>query len=637
MKALKIAAAVVAVLVIGVVILLMTFNVDQYKGTIEAQAKAATGREVTIGDIDLAVSLTPAIILTDVKLANASWGSRPEMAILPRVEVHTQLVPLLFGTINLTEISAENPDVLLEIDRQGRGNWQFESAASGNTQTSSGSSAPLNVGDVAVTGLKLGYRDAQTGRSADVAAKSIAIAVEGALQDLNISSLEVSDVRAAFKHGAASGDVVVGSLAMKANGRITDMGITSLDARNATLAYKASDAPLDVAVEKLVLDGDGKVDLAGKVSGQDVKLSGTLAPVATLVAMNKGFPAKVILEGFGIKATSDVMVEIVNGRPTARGSIDIPELDLSAGGPSAKSADGRLFPDHPLPWSSLAGADADVKLTVARLILPNGLVATGVSLPVKSSGGKLAAEPVSLTVAGGTIAANVALNANDMTVSLHGDGKGFTAERLTQELKKGDVITQGPIDITVNVRGQGASVRQIMASLDGSVIAGMGESRMRNEALNMVGADVVMQVLNAINPVGNKDPYTVARCGVVNLQINDGIARTENGIALVTDKMQLTSSGQIDLRNERFDLNVRPRATTGLGVGLGSLAQAVKVTGPLSSPGVGIDKAGAVKTLGSLGAAFATGGASLFAQGAKDRVEGGGDPCQTARTWHVRK
>src|SRR5688572_1432535 len=145
MKALKIAAAVVAVIIVGIVVILMTVDVSQYKGTIESQAKAATGREVTIGDIDLAVSLAPAIVLTDVKVANAAWGSRPEMVILPRLEVHTQLIPLLLGTINLTEITAENPDILLEIDKQGRGNWQFDVA-------SESSSTPLNVSDVSISG-----------------------------------------------------------------------------------------------------------------------------------------------------------------------------------------------------------------------------------------------------------------------------------------------------------------------------------------------------------------------------------------------------------------------------------------------------------------------------------------------------
>src|SRR5688572_7098829 len=107
MKTLKIAAAVVAVIVIGIAVAVMTFDVGQYKGTIEAQAKAATGRNVSIGDIEMGLSLSPTIVLTDVKVANAAWGSRPEMVILPRIEVHTKLVPLLFGTVNLTDITAE--------------------------------------------------------------------------------------------------------------------------------------------------------------------------------------------------------------------------------------------------------------------------------------------------------------------------------------------------------------------------------------------------------------------------------------------------------------------------------------------------------------------------------------------------
>jgi hypothetical protein len=168
-----------------------------------------------------------------------------------------------------------------------------------------------------------------------------------------------------------------------------------------------------------------------------------------------------------------------------------------------------------------------------------------------------------------------------------------------------------------------------MASLDGSLLAGVGESRIKNSNLNLVGADV-LQLASALNPIGNKDPYTVARCGVVNFRIADGVARTTNGIALVTDKMQLTSSGTINLGSEQIDLALNPKATGGLGVGLGALAQSVKVSGPLANPGIGIDKAGAAKTIGALGLAFASGGTSILAQGAKDRLAGG-DACQAAR------
>ncbi len=632
MRLLKIAAVVLAVAVAGIVIVLMTFDVAQYKGAIEEQAKAATGRDVTIGDIDLAVSLSPAIVLTDVRVANASWGSRPEMVYLPRVEVHTQLIPLLFGTIAFSEITADNPDILLEIDKRGRGNWEFDVA-------SEGGSTPLNVRGVSVNDLKLGYRDAQAGRSADIAAKDIDVEIDGALQDLNISSVGASGVQAAFRNGPTSGKLTLGAFAMKARGEIADLGITSLQASNAALSYAREAQPIDVAFTTLTAGEDGKINFEGKVSGQDVKIYGTAAPVAALVARDKPIPVKVELEGFGMKASTDLTVETVKDRPSVKGTIAIPEIAMTQfkSAPVPASPDGKLFTADPLPWDMLDAADADVTLKVGKIANADGLVLTDVSLPVKAVDGRVAAAPVSVALAGGAVSADLGLNARDKSMTLKVEGKGFTAEGLAKAFKKAEAVTQGPVDINVDVRGAGNSMRALMASLDGSVVAGMGEARIRNDALNVVGADVVMQVLGVINPIGNKDPYTVAQCGVVNFQIKDGIAQTTQGIALVTDKMQITSSGRIDLRREQVDLDVRPRATGGLGVGLGTLVQAVKVSGPLADPGVGIDKAGSLRTLGSLGAALATGGVSLLAQGAKNRMDGGGDPCQTARTWHVKR
>lgn len=601
MKALKIAAAVVAVVIAGIVIVLTTVDVSRYKGTIEAQAKAATGRDVTIGDIDLAVSLAPAIVLTDVKVANAAWGSRPDMAVLPRLEVHTQLIPLLFGTINLTEITAADPDILLEIDDQGRGNWQFDVA-------SEGASTPLNVSDVSVSGLKLGYRDAQSGGSAEVAAKTVAVAIDGALQDLNITSLETRDL---------------------------------------TVAYRTTGEPLAVAIETLTLGRDGKINAVGKISGEDLKVNGTLAPIAVLVAMDRPFPAKVEVQGLGLKATSDVMVEMVKGRPFAKGSISIPEVDLSkfGGGPQA-GGDGRMFSADPLPWDTVSGTDADIALMIGKLTTTSGMVVTDISVPVKATAGRLNAAPISLAVAGGTIGADVALNAGDKSVAIKAQGKGFSAESLAKALNKTDMITQGPVDIAVDVRGAGASLRDVMASLDGSAIAGMGESRIRNDALNVPGAGAILQVLNTVNPFSNNDPYTVARCGVANFQIADGIAETDQAVVLVTDKMSLTSSGQIDLRNERIDLNVRTHGASGITAGIGQLAQAVRVTGSLSSPSVAVDQAGVVKGVADLGSALAKGGGSglggigaLFGLGPKTGSSAttagapGGDLCQKARAW----
>ena len=72
--------------------------------------------------------------------------------------------------------------------------------------------------------------------------------------------------------------------------------------------------------------------------------------------------------------------------------------------------------------------------------------------------------------------------------------------------------------------------------------------------------------------------------------------------------MEVTSSGNINLAQENLDLNIRPKATEGLGIGMSKLTQIIKISGPLSKPGIGIDAVGAVKSLGSIVGAFATGG-----------------------------
>lgn len=725
MKIVKIAAGVVVALIAVVVVVLMTVDVSSYKGVIQDQAKAATGRNVTIGDIKLGLSLTPAIVVSDVKVQNAPWGSRPDMLILKRLEARAELIPLLFGTVNISGLKVVEADAVLETNAQGKGNWEFDTPAPGPAKAEA--SMPLNISGISVEGLKLAYRDGKTKAVSAVAAKSAEVEIEGDIAQLQIPAISVADAqvsytqgamaaqgsvakfdlvaagaitdfnftkltaetaKGSFKDGARSYEGTVATLTMTgvarpvsgktldpmvalkalnvtalevanatavvkdpkltldakidkvkvdAKGAIGQLGITNLALSNTTLTYNAGAGATTVNVDTVSLDDKGALTLIAKINGQDVKANGTLAPIATLAKMDKGFPAKLTFDGMGLKGNTDLTVTVANQRTAARGTVNIPELDLSAFIKPSTEKTERLFSDEPLPWEALAANDANVKLVIGKLTLPSGLVLSNVSLPVDLNRGRLVMTPASFGVAGGTVTANLQMNAADKSVGLAADAKGITAETISKEMKKGDLITQGPLDVNLSVRGAGNTPQAIAQSLNGSFVAGMGQSRIRSGALNIVGADILMQVLGAVNPVGNNDPYTVARCGVVNLQINNGIGTTKDGIALVTDKMQLTSSGTINFGTERVDLNFRPKATGGLGVGLGALAQAVRVQGPLAAPSIGIDKAGALKSLGTLGAAFASGGLSAIVQGAKDRVDGGGDPCQIARTWHLKK
>jgi hypothetical protein len=66
------------VLIGGLVATLNSIDLNQYKGTLEKQFTELIGREITHlkGESELGVSLRPRILLRDVRLKNAPWGSQ---------------------------------------------------------------------------------------------------------------------------------------------------------------------------------------------------------------------------------------------------------------------------------------------------------------------------------------------------------------------------------------------------------------------------------------------------------------------------------------------------------------------------------------------------------------------------------
>ena len=95
---LKWAGFAVAVPVAAVVALLYSVDVDSYRGEIAEEFRKATGRELGIdGGIDLSISLSPAVVIEKVAVANAGWGSRTTMATVERAEAQVEPIPPIAG------------------------------------------------------------------------------------------------------------------------------------------------------------------------------------------------------------------------------------------------------------------------------------------------------------------------------------------------------------------------------------------------------------------------------------------------------------------------------------------------------------------------------------------------------------
>ena len=136
-----IAGAAVLVVVAGAgVAVALTFDPASQKDRIVQAVRRATGRDVTLaGPIRVSRGLAPALEAEDVSLANMPGGTRPQMAAVARVEARMELLPLLSGRIEIASVTLVRPDILLETDPNGRGNWQLDrpAAVPGPAATSS--------------------------------------------------------------------------------------------------------------------------------------------------------------------------------------------------------------------------------------------------------------------------------------------------------------------------------------------------------------------------------------------------------------------------------------------------------------------------------------------------------------------
>src|SRR5262245_8361195 len=181
-------AVLLVAVVIAVIAVLKSLDLNQYRGLIAQQIESATGRKVVIGGpIDLELSLSPALALSKVSLANAPWGREREMVSVKRFEAKVALLPLLSRTVRIDRVVLEGASILLETDANGVGNWVFtpagtapQAGAPSSTQPKPSTTTPApapttttegggtitlpTFNDVSVKDSVLTYRDGRSGK-----------------------------------------------------------------------------------------------------------------------------------------------------------------------------------------------------------------------------------------------------------------------------------------------------------------------------------------------------------------------------------------------------------------------------------------------------------------------------------------
>ena len=604
-------AGLVVVVVGGAIIAVKSIDFNQYRSTIADQVKQATGRELNIkGDLKVGISLTPTVAVDDVSIANAAWGSRPQMATVKRFEAEMELLPLISGNIRVKRVVLKGADILLETDSKGQGNWVFGQASTATQPTTapaSGGTGKLpTVNRIAFEDITITYKDGVTKKTQTVALQKFS--AESADENSPIDLEIVANING----NPITATGTVGALNAIAANQPLPIDLKA-EGGGATLAAKGTiSKPADGKGVAIALTAGGKslADLS-PLAGAQLPPLGPYSFSGNLSDADGGYKVAGMQLKMGTSdLTGDASVALAEAKPKIAATLASSLLDAKdfglkpapppgAAQPASKSGDGRVFPADPLPFDLLNAADASIAFTGQKVVRGPATL-DGLAVALDLAGGKLTIGKIDAGLSGGKIAMSGVIDgsAPQPAVALKLTGRGVEAGTLLQTFGQSAVLSGGKVDLDVDVKGQGKSVRQIMAGLNGRTDMHMGPAKINNSFAKFMFADL----FKLISTGGSADGSNLS-CVVSKFDIAKGVA-TSKALVVDTSGARIVGSGKIMLDSEKLDMHLDPQAKL---ASLANLAIPVNVGGTLANPSVLPDAAGAAK--GAISKTVSGGGA----------------------------
>lgn len=634
-KLIKILVVLALIAVAAIVGVIFTTDINQYKGQIVQAVKDNTGREFEIsGDLKLAPSLIPTVAIEGVSLGNASWAKEKNMLSVSKFEAQIALIPLLKKNIQVVRLILIEPNIHLATNKKGEGNWVFATGSTKEektTQESGTTELPgLAINEVHIEKANITYNDGQTGKVTELL-----------IDEITVNSSSLSDpmklvVKASFNKAPLNVNGTLGSIdnllantdyPVELNVEIAGAEISV--AGNLAQPMKAKGINLETGLN---INNLGDLNA---IAGSELPDVGPIIFNGKLSDTKSGYAIKsMALQLMEYNVNGDLDISLSGARPALNANLSSESIDISPfqGGEEKESVKkDKLFPSDPLPLERLKAADVNLSFKTKSLITKS-LTINDAALSLKLNNGKLNLTK-SGKAAGGSLSVNVGLdgsNGKSAVLSNNVEIKQFELG-LVPAIKEKDLISGGKTDVTINLKGSGSSVSQIMAGLNGKLLVKTGKGQISNSALEVASADAIMSTLSMLTPGAEEVDGSILDCAVVNFNIKNGIATADKGIAMATDHLNVLGEGTVNLKTEQLDIGITPKAKEGIGLNLGQLAGLVRLSGTLANPSPKADTGAALKSGLSAGAAIATGGLSLLAEGLLDSgSDSDVNPCDIA-------
>ena len=640
---------------VAVFVALSQVNLETLRGNILGILQGATGLPVEIdGAVSWKFSLRPQIELNNVRVKNADWATNKYAFDADRIDVTLNLVSLLRNHPTIQKISINDAKIALEKNANG----QYSILVNDNDENSDSES------DVAKNKTQQKYP----------------------IKNIGLGSLEINNLTANIDdekykvsnfhlHYIQHKDKQEYSGWLKSGAKVFPF-IMSFSEYNPerkvyplSVAFTTGGTPL---IANIALEGTSLAPIDFIIRGDvpDIASFGTAIgqawPVLPPMSVN-------VAGGMGTKKLtlrkSSVAVRGVNIDLSGEydWSKDVPNivLNVEAGDVSLikmfpdtyahswvhPKRDLNAFRNTPLFGKELSRMNLQLNIKMKRFVMYRDLSLDDVNANLKSNSGHGRVD-IGLVFADGKFRI-----ASDFDIDTDGRiyaesavlAENMYIGKLLEQIRVNEVISDLPLNINAYVVANGRDLSEFMQHMSGPVIIkSTGKGYMRSELVSYIyGKDTLTTLSQSVQDIftdDKKNDKIKISCATVNVKLRNGLAETQNGVAIETNAINARLAGSVDLGKEKMKLALTTVPVRGLKISLsGNVVNSIEITGNLSEPDVkvsGLSVAGKVASATGIGLLLApfTGGLSVVAGAGIGLVAGDllenwladDEPCKTA-------
>jgi AsmA protein len=535
MRALKIAGAAIAAVIVVIALLLVIGIPSSFlTAQIQDRVERATGYKLTInGGVRIGLWPSLNVALNDVTLQDPKERDSDNRITASSIQADMTLASVWAGKPEISELVVVRPVVNVPLQRERL----QEAAAPAKPSTTSANA--VSIGHISVTG-------------GTVVFSNLRDRVENRIETINADIMVDADRKIRMTGNARSGDT--------------------------PLKFEIKASPPAPPLERQNIPAEIKLDAPGLLQAPlsakaEVRLNGTVVVINGLSG---------VLDDGAFNGWASVDLA---SKPLVKLDLDFQRLALAKSSGSSGSA-GQPWSNATIDLGGLNYVDVQARISAAELTIGDGHFAPA-AIDATLASGVLTARVANLGAYGGSANGDVTIDAStsNPTFALRADLTGVRALPLLKGLADFDKL-DGRLQTRISVRSSGNSQHAIMANMSGTTFAVFQDGAIKGLNVAQMIRSLTASALSGWQE--SSEQATDLSQLSASFRIDKGRAQTTD-LNLVGPLVKMTGVGTIDLGTKQIGFRVEPKlvmTTEGQGraaepVGLGI---PVMIEGPWGAP-----------------------------------------------------